>query len=257
MRLSSHSVSFLYKMTQFPSPFCISWWGALEAFSLFVISIIPNENPCWQDDLLFPDDIIPLHFFFSLFNVEKGNSSSLQYFRQTPFNWESLDLSQWRIQVQFSRILNSIALSTDGCFTVAEIPKVIHLLTQSTPSVQTETIEKYFTSSASFTHPFCRTRSFEGSRWLITRIYRFYKIMSPQLDLEVKSVGTFIFPPSAIHYPRLPSMLIADYHSIRFHKPHIIRYGIPSIPHLHCPVLRSPRNPHDGPEIKPIRRTNR
>lgn len=66
---------------------------------------------------------------------------------------------------------------------------MIRLLTQSPPSLQQATIEKFFTPSASFTHPFCSTRSFDGSRWLIVMIYRFYKIMSPRIDLEVKSVG--------------------------------------------------------------------
>ncbi|PGH23579.1 hypothetical protein AJ80_02359 [Polytolypa hystricis UAMH7299] len=72
---------------------------------------------------------------------------------------------------------------------VAEIPHIIHLLTESIPSVQQQTVEKFFTSSASLTHPFCRTGSFEGSRWLILCIYRFYKIMSPRIDLEVQSVA--------------------------------------------------------------------
>ncbi|KAF3482605.1 uncharacterized protein GIQ15_05364 [Arthroderma uncinatum] len=72
---------------------------------------------------------------------------------------------------------------------VAEIPGVIHLLTQSVPSVQQQTIEKYFTPSASITHPFLRSGSFQGSRWLIVRIFLFYKIMSPHVDLQVKSVA--------------------------------------------------------------------
>ncbi|KAK2841658.1 hypothetical protein FQN49_006034 [Arthroderma sp. PD_2] len=72
---------------------------------------------------------------------------------------------------------------------VAEIPGVIHLLTQSVPSVQRQTIEKYFTPSASITHPFLHSGSFQGSRWLIVRIFLFYKIMSPHVDLQVKSVA--------------------------------------------------------------------
>src|SRR5690606_14935824 len=82
---------------------------------------------------------------------------------------------------------NSIPLT--NTILVAEIPHVIHLLTQSPPSAQQLTIEKYFTSSAEFTHPFCRTFSFEGSRWAVYKIYQAYKIMSPSIDLEVKSVG--------------------------------------------------------------------
>ncbi|KAL9614005.1 MAG: hypothetical protein Q9167_001485 [Letrouitia subvulpina] len=72
---------------------------------------------------------------------------------------------------------------------VQEIPRVIHLLTQSPPSLQRATLEKYFTPSASFTHPFCRTGSFEGSRWLIWCIYRWYKIMSPRIELKVDGVA--------------------------------------------------------------------
>lgn len=39
-------------------------------------------------------------------------------------------------------------------------------------------------------HPFCRTGSFEGSRYLIHKIFQWYKILSPQIDLTVNSVGT-------------------------------------------------------------------
>ncbi|KAF1916370.1 hypothetical protein BDU57DRAFT_516448 [Ampelomyces quisqualis] len=72
---------------------------------------------------------------------------------------------------------------------VKEIPGVIHLLTQSPPSIQHETIETYFTPNASFTHPFCRTGSWHESRWLIAAIYRWYKILSPRIDLDVQSVA--------------------------------------------------------------------
>ncbi|KAL8663110.1 MAG: hypothetical protein Q9202_004147 [Teloschistes flavicans] len=72
---------------------------------------------------------------------------------------------------------------------VSEIPGVIRLLTQSTPATQRATVEQYFTPSASFTHPFCRTGSFEGSRWLIWCIYRWYKIMSPRIDLEIDGIA--------------------------------------------------------------------
>lgn len=66
---------------------------------------------------------------------------------------------------------------------------MIHLLTQSPPSIQHETIETYFTPNASFIHPFCRTGSWSNSRWLIGAIYRWYKIMSPRIDITVQSVG--------------------------------------------------------------------
>ncbi|PSN64709.1 hypothetical protein BS50DRAFT_602288 [Corynespora cassiicola Philippines] len=72
---------------------------------------------------------------------------------------------------------------------VKEISGVIHLLTQSPPSQQRETIETYFTPNASFTHPFCRTGSWQNSRFLIHSIYRWYKIMSPRIDITVQSVA--------------------------------------------------------------------
>ena len=72
---------------------------------------------------------------------------------------------------------------------VREIPTVIGLLTQSPPSVQRATIEKFFVPSAAFSQPFCHVWSFDGSRWLIVMIYRFYKILSPRIDMEIKSIG--------------------------------------------------------------------
>ncbi|KAK0642483.1 hypothetical protein DIS24_g8989 [Lasiodiplodia hormozganensis] len=70
-----------------------------------------------------------------------------------------------------------------------DIPHVIHLLTQTPPHTQRAAIEKYFTPNASFTHPFCRTGKFSNSRALILAIYRWYKIMSPRIDLRVNSVA--------------------------------------------------------------------
>jgi len=74
----------------------------------------------------------------------------------------------------------------------ADISHINHLLTQSAPATQRATIEKYFTPNASFTHPFCRTGSFEGSRWLIWCIYRWYKILSPRVEIQVEGVGECI-----------------------------------------------------------------
>ncbi|KAL4963483.1 uncharacterized protein BDV14DRAFT_90481 [Aspergillus stella-maris] len=72
---------------------------------------------------------------------------------------------------------------------VNDISKVIHLLTQSPPSLQETTIDRFFTPNASFTHPFCRVWSYDGSRWAVKKIYQWYKIMSPHIDLTVKSVA--------------------------------------------------------------------
>ncbi|KAL2417963.1 hypothetical protein ABEF95_004049 [Exophiala dermatitidis] len=72
---------------------------------------------------------------------------------------------------------------------VAEIPRIIRTLCIAPPALQRATIETYFTPSASFTHPFCRTGSFAGSIWLIIMIYRWYKILSPHIDIWVDSVA--------------------------------------------------------------------
>ncbi|KAK5042358.1 hypothetical protein LTR84_012815 [Exophiala bonariae] len=72
---------------------------------------------------------------------------------------------------------------------VAEIPDIIRALCTASPDTQRDTIESYFTSTASFTHPFCRTGSSTWSRWLIAQIYRWYKILSPQIDVSVDSVA--------------------------------------------------------------------
>ncbi|GAB7357839.1 hypothetical protein MBLNU230_g0010t1 [Neophaeotheca triangularis] len=72
---------------------------------------------------------------------------------------------------------------------IQDVSRVIHKLTQNPPNEQAAAIDAYFTPNASFTHPFCRTGSFEGSRHLIHSIYRWYKILSPKIDLTVHSVA--------------------------------------------------------------------
>ncbi|EME47818.1 hypothetical protein DOTSEDRAFT_69674 [Dothistroma septosporum NZE10] len=72
---------------------------------------------------------------------------------------------------------------------IQDVADVVHRLTQGSPKQQEEAINEYFTTDASFTHPFCRTGSFEGSRWLIHAIFRWYKVMSPKIDLTVHSVA--------------------------------------------------------------------
>jgi hypothetical protein len=76
--------------------------------------------------------------------------------------------------------------------TVAEIPTVIRLLTQSPPSVQETVLGRFFTNNVSFVHPFCRVPSFQGSRWWVAKIFQWYKIMSPRIELEVHSIGMSI-----------------------------------------------------------------
>ncbi|KAF2845192.1 hypothetical protein T440DRAFT_282308 [Plenodomus tracheiphilus IPT5] len=49
--------------------------------------------------------------------------------------------------------------------------------------------QRYFTPNASFTHPFVRTGSWSYSRVFIQCIYRWYKIMSPRIEISVQSVA--------------------------------------------------------------------
>ncbi|OQN97384.1 hypothetical protein B0A48_16543 [Cryoendolithus antarcticus] len=76
-----------------------------------------------------------------------------------------------------------------------DVSSLIHALTRGSPSEQQTAIQTYFTSSASFSHPFCRTGSFEGSRYLILKIYQWYKILSPKIELEIHSVA---FDPKSL-----------------------------------------------------------
>jgi hypothetical protein len=93
-------------------------------------------------------------------------------------------------------IVNSIS--------VKEIPHIIHTLTEGSPLEQKNALETYFHPNASFEHPFCRVPSFSkftipmigviNSRWVIWMIYRWYKILSPRIILDVHSVGKSRFP---------------------------------------------------------------
>ena len=74
---------------------------------------------------------------------------------------------------------------------VEEITDIVHRLTQSPPKEQEATLYKYFTPNASFTHPFCRTGSFNNSRQLVYYIFRWYKVMSPKIELEVNGIGKY------------------------------------------------------------------
>ncbi|KAI9687787.1 MAG: hypothetical protein M1822_001867 [Bathelium mastoideum] len=73
---------------------------------------------------------------------------------------------------------------------VHDIPGVVHLLTQTPPSIQQQTLETYFTHNPAFTHPFCRVESyFPSSQLLIRSIFQWYKILSPKIQLSVDSVA--------------------------------------------------------------------
>jgi len=71
---------------------------------------------------------------------------------------------------------------------VDEISDVIRSLTLAPTPQQLDTIETYFTPDAVFTHPFCRTTT-SHSKLQINYIYRWYKIMSPEIEMWIKSIA--------------------------------------------------------------------
>ncbi|KAA8898777.1 hypothetical protein FN846DRAFT_961907 [Sphaerosporella brunnea] len=75
---------------------------------------------------------------------------------------------------------------------VAEIPEIVHALTTSPPCVQREAIETYFLPSAAFDHPLVLIDPFTSplpSRSIILSVYRCYKILSPEIEVQVLSVA--------------------------------------------------------------------
>ncbi|KAM7218566.1 hypothetical protein V8F06_006030 [Rhypophila decipiens] len=82
---------------------------------------------------------------------------------------------------------------------VRDVRNVIRALCQGSPQEQSDAVNRYFVPSASFVHPFCRVPSFEGlelpiigakldSRTLVLAIFKWYKILSPKIELEIDSV---------------------------------------------------------------------
>jgi hypothetical protein len=85
-----------------------------------------------------------------------------------------------------------------------EISGVIRSLTQGTRGEQEKALNDYFLPNAYFVHPYCRVPPFEStqvqipftdikwtvnSRWLVSIVYQWYKIMSPEILLEVDSTS--------------------------------------------------------------------
>ncbi|KIY44673.1 hypothetical protein FISHEDRAFT_50837, partial [Fistulina hepatica ATCC 64428] len=70
-----------------------------------------------------------------------------------------------------------------------DIRGVIYALTSTnSPDVQMDTINKYYLPNAAFKHPTCSVSSGPSSRDRILSIYQWYRVISPKLESEVKSV---------------------------------------------------------------------
>lgn len=72
---------------------------------------------------------------------------------------------------------------------MSEIAGVIETLCTAESEVQQQAIDTYFTENAEFIHPFCRTLPLSNSSWMIKKIYTWYKILSPRIEVAVDSVG--------------------------------------------------------------------
>ncbi|KAJ6558192.1 hypothetical protein B0H19DRAFT_946469 [Mycena capillaripes] len=70
-----------------------------------------------------------------------------------------------------------------------EVGAVVSLLTAAAaPDIQKLAFLKYLTPDAGFRHPLCNVVPGPGSRDRLLGIYQWYRIMSPRIDLTVKSV---------------------------------------------------------------------
>ncbi|KIO24176.1 hypothetical protein M407DRAFT_77274 [Tulasnella calospora MUT 4182] len=72
----------------------------------------------------------------------------------------------------------------------AEITDVVKSLTTTqSPEVQLEAIQTYFTPNAAFDHPLAKVLPGSHSRQRVVGLYQWYKIMSPNIALDIKSIG--------------------------------------------------------------------
>jgi hypothetical protein len=70
-----------------------------------------------------------------------------------------------------------------------EIPHVIRTLANpASPVVQASAVEKYMTEDVGFRHPLFRVVSGPNSRKRVLGIYRWYKTISPRVEVKVGNV---------------------------------------------------------------------
>ncbi|TEB22924.1 hypothetical protein FA13DRAFT_1766337 [Coprinellus micaceus] len=65
---------------------------------------------------------------------------------------------------------------------------IFGLTTVASPDLQRETVETYMTKDVAFEHPVCSVQSGPNSREKVLKVYQWYRILSPQLDLKVEHV---------------------------------------------------------------------
>ncbi|KAI0022670.1 hypothetical protein F4780DRAFT_160824 [Xylariomycetidae sp. FL0641] len=82
----------------------------------------------------------------------------------------------------------------------SQVTAVIRALCQGDPATQEAAVNNYFLPNAYLIHPFCRVPSFGdfalpttswtvNSRWLLLMIYRWYRTLSPEIQLEIDSIA--------------------------------------------------------------------
>lgn len=70
-----------------------------------------------------------------------------------------------------------------------DITEVVTLLTTAiTPGIQKAALERFFAPDAGFIHPVCAVERGPNSRDKVLAIYQWYRVLSPQITLEVKDV---------------------------------------------------------------------
>ncbi len=90
--------------------------------------------------------------------------------------------------------------SADHGAQARDINRVIRALCQGTPEEQLAAVHQNFLPNASFVHPFCRVPSLSdvhvpgvgtvNSRTLILGIFKWYKMLSPEIRIKIESSGT-------------------------------------------------------------------
>ncbi|KAM0275890.1 hypothetical protein ACHAQH_007322 [Verticillium albo-atrum] len=139
---------------------------------------------------------------------------------------------------------------------VKQIRPIIKSLAQGTPAEQQQTIETYFTPDATFAHPFCRVPSVPSyvlpflpntpinSRLVILLIYRWYRILSPHIEIEISS---------AVHDQKqnLLYLQITQAFTFFFLPIYTPRINLTTV--LHLDHLPAPENAHTSGGLLPIR----
>lgn len=108
--------------------------------------------------------------------------------------------SKWSIQVVTAYTVSARpAQQLTPTPPVREIAGVITTLTTGSPQEQQDALNAHFLPNASFSHPFCRVPSFSkgavplargvDSRWVLLCIYRWYRTLSPNIDITINSAG--------------------------------------------------------------------